>query len=110
VERCWRLVSLSLSLSLNPASFISALAEPFVIGKIKSDFFKTWVYILLVHKMNHASVLHIEEKSILGLFAVAFQIHVQKLAKGLEKREMACCQNVSNTFVTTNKIGPTLPV
>jgi hypothetical protein len=26
---------------LNPASFISACTEPFVIGKIKYDFFKT---------------------------------------------------------------------
>ena len=26
---------------LNPASFISAFTEPFVIGKIKYDFFKT---------------------------------------------------------------------
>ena len=43
---------------LNTASFISAFTEPFVIGKIKYDFFKTYVYILLVHKMNHASVAH----------------------------------------------------
>jgi len=43
---------------LNPASFISALAEPFGIGKIKYDSFKTLIYILWVHKMNHASVLH----------------------------------------------------
>ena len=43
---------------LNPTSFISAFTEPFVIGKIIYDFFKTWVYILLVHKNNHVSVAH----------------------------------------------------
>ena len=43
---------------LDPASVISAFTGPFVIGKIKYDFFKTQVYILLVHKMNHASVAH----------------------------------------------------
>ena len=43
---------------MNPASFISVFTEPFVIGKIKYDFLKTYVYILLVHKMNHALVGH----------------------------------------------------
>ena len=42
----------------NPASYISAFTEPFVIGKVKYDFFKTKVYILLVHKMKYASVAH----------------------------------------------------
>jgi len=35
---------------LNPASFIRASAEPFVIRKVKYDFFKIKVCILLVHK------------------------------------------------------------
>ena len=43
---------------LNPVSFISTFTEPFVIEKIKYDFFKTLIYILLVHRMNHASPAH----------------------------------------------------
>ena len=34
---------------LNPASFISAFTEPFVIGKIKYDFFKTYFICSFIH-------------------------------------------------------------
>ena len=34
---------------LNPASFISAFTEPFVIGKIKYDFFKTYFLCSFIH-------------------------------------------------------------
>ena len=40
---------LTLLEELNPASFISAFTEPFVIGKIKYDFFKTYFLCSFIH-------------------------------------------------------------
>ena len=66
---------------LNPASFTGAFTEPFEIGKILYDFFKTQVYILLVHKMNHASVAHknIELEHLLNAIFVDLVLPVMKL-------------------------------
>ena len=52
-------VVLNLVVGTETHKFHMRITEPFVIGKIKYNFFEfKYRYVLLVHKMNHASVAH----------------------------------------------------